>query len=949
MLQLQNVRKTYKTKAGLVNALDGISLTFPSSGLVFITGKSGCGKTTLLNVIGGLDGIDGGEILIQDKKFSEFSASEYDSYRNTFIGFIFQEYNLLPEFTVEKNIKIAMELQGRSADDEAFEKLLKDVEIEDFKNRKPSELSGGQRQRVAIARALVKQPRIIMADEPTGALDSSTGVQVLDTLKKLSKETLVIVVSHDRDFAEKYADRIVSLEDGKVVQDVTFAEREIQSNVSEQENVLIVREGAELTEDEKDVMAKAVKERKGIELVPSLSFREKEKTGEVQHDAETPVDLRKSQMKLKSSVALGVKSLGVKPVRLAFTVLISALAFAVFGLFDTIANFNEARVLKNQLQIAPSGTVAANANYIVDQGEEDYYDVKFSQNTVAEYAEKTGGTVKGVFDFQENRTGTIQQALSIAELTTSSAGLGQKYYAKFVNGFVEFDKQTEISENGRFKDFDYTLIEGEYPEIAYENGVPVSESVYQVAISSYLADSLIYYFNGKTLSGEPIESYRDLLGESITVSQQPYTICGIVDCGELPEKYDVLRQVSQYNVETNALGADFNAYIDSGAYKCLFVAKDFLKTVQAEKEIVDLSYIGNTTWRLSVGEEENKAQVESYLYSAEAYGTDNILLFNGECPQDGKIALGDDEILIHYLNLEKLFADNLSALPSSSGRSYIRGLINNMKTGTVERKRKDLAEMLSLLEIDVNNAPIVATIHESFNKTNAKKEKQVKIVGVYVGVDTSSYTLYSRYKLMMNKNLMQELEVYREQGSYTKLLFSENSIRKGGAAIVERMVAEDGFALYWYNNSVLTVIRENEGMLRQGAKLFLYADLALLIFSIFMLYNYISTSIASKKRSVGILRALGAGKKDILLTFFSESLIVSVINGAFASAFAVVGCGLVNGYFVDVMNISVHFALLGVRQFVIISVISLLTAIASSLLPILKIAKKKPVELIRRS
>ena len=130
MLQLQNVRKKYQTKAGEVQALDGVSLTFPETGLVFITGKSGCGKTTLLNVIGGLDGIDEGEILIQDKKFSSFSAEEYDSYRNTFIGFIFQEYNLLPEYTVEKNIKIAMELQGRKTDDESFQQLLKDIEIE---------------------------------------------------------------------------------------------------------------------------------------------------------------------------------------------------------------------------------------------------------------------------------------------------------------------------------------------------------------------------------------------------------------------------------------------------------------------------------------------------------------------------------------------------------------------------------------------------------------------------------------------------------------------------------------------------------------------------------------------------------------------------------------------------------------------------------------------------
>ena len=194
MLELKNVTKVYKTKSGQVKALDGVSLTFPETGLVFISGKSGCGKTTLLNVIGGLDGIDSGEIALLGKSFFSFSQGDYDDYRNTFIGFIFQEYNLLSEFTVEKNIEIALELQGRVANKEELDALLKEVEIDKLRNRKPSELSGGQRQRVAIARALVKKPRIIMADEPTGALDSNTGEQVFDLLKKLSKDKLVIVV-----------------------------------------------------------------------------------------------------------------------------------------------------------------------------------------------------------------------------------------------------------------------------------------------------------------------------------------------------------------------------------------------------------------------------------------------------------------------------------------------------------------------------------------------------------------------------------------------------------------------------------------------------------------------------------------------------------------------------------------------------------------------------------
>ncbi|MBQ8308543.1 MAG: ATP-binding cassette domain-containing protein [Clostridia bacterium] len=948
MLQLQNVRKTYKTKAGIVNALDGVSLTFPSSGLVFITGKSGCGKTTLLNVIGGLDGIDEGEILVQDKKFSTFSATEYDSYRNTFIGFIFQEYNLLPEFTVEKNIKIAMELQGRKADDAEFEKLLKDVEIDELKVRNPSELSGGQRQRVAIARALVKQPRIIMADEPTGALDSGTGIQVLDTLKKLSKDKLVIVVSHDREFAERYADRIIHLVDGKVAQDVTFTEKEIVSNVSEQENTLVVREGAELTESEKDALAKAVKERKKIEVIENLCYRDKEPTGNVTHSTDKPVSLRNSQMKLKSAAYLGVKSLAVKPVRLILTILISALAFAVFALFDTIANFSTPNVLKNQLKTSLSSTLVAYSDYVVDYDAGDRYTVKVSENTVAELQSKTGGTVKGIFDLRDNTTGSVQQSLSISELLSSDVVVGKKYYANTVNGFIEFEKGKEISENGKFTDFDYKLVYGEYPELLYENGVLVRESAYQIAISTYLADSIIYYLNGSPLHEKQILSYEDMLGASITVNQQQYTVVGLIDCGEIPEKYDLLRQSTPYNVKTNALLSDFNAYIDSGAQKCLFVAKDFLQIAKEESHSADIFHVGNATWTLSAENVSARKQVTEYLYNAEDYDADNILLFDGEYPQDNKITLADDEILIHPLNLENLFAANITALTDSTDRSYVKSLIGSMQTGTVESNRATLTKVLTLLNVNISDDAIKAAIHQRFTETGAKLDKDVKIVGVYFGIATDSYTSYSRYKLMMNKNLMRDLSVFAEQGDYNKLLFSARSIQIGGNVIVNYLMNESGLTLHWYNNSVLNVIRSNETMIRQVADLFLYAALALALFSVFMLYNYMSTSIASKKQSVGVLRGLGAGGKDVLITFLSESLIVSVINGILANVFAVIGCALVNAYIVEIMNISIHFALFGVRQVLIIAAISLLTAIASSAIPIVKISKKKPVELIRR-
>ena len=218
------------------------------------TGGNGSGKSTLLNLIGGLDKPDSGEIVVKGRGSNTFSASDFDSYRNTFIGFIFQEYNILSEFTVEQNIALALELQGKPKDKEKIAKILASVEMETFAKRKPNTLSGGQKQRIAIARALVKDPEIIMADEPTGALDSNTGKQVFDTLKKLSAEKLVIVVSHDREFAEIYGDRIIELKDGKVISDVTkekVAATAASENVSFiGKNTISVKSGASLTQKE---------------------------------------------------------------------------------------------------------------------------------------------------------------------------------------------------------------------------------------------------------------------------------------------------------------------------------------------------------------------------------------------------------------------------------------------------------------------------------------------------------------------------------------------------------------------------------------------------------------------------------------------------------------------------------------------------------------------------
>ncbi len=255
MIEIKNVSKTYKTKKGVqVQALKNINLTIEDRGMVFILGKSGSGKSTLLHLLGGLDTYDSGELIIKGKSSLNFKQSDFDSYRNTLIGFIFQDYNILDEFSVGKNIELALELQNQKFDKFQIEKALIDVGLEGYYSRKPNELSGGQKQRVAIARALIKNPEIIMADEPTGALDSKTGKQVFNTLKNLSRDKLVIVVSHDREFAEIYADRIIELADGEIISDVQkykTAPREIVAGVNiVDDKAVIIKQGHNITMSE---------------------------------------------------------------------------------------------------------------------------------------------------------------------------------------------------------------------------------------------------------------------------------------------------------------------------------------------------------------------------------------------------------------------------------------------------------------------------------------------------------------------------------------------------------------------------------------------------------------------------------------------------------------------------------------------------------------------------
>ena len=254
MLALKKISKTYGTGGAEVRALKEVSLNFRESEFVSILGASGCGKTTLLNIIGGLDKYTSGDLVIDGKSTKNFSDRDWDTYRNHKIGFVFQSYNLIHHLSVLENVEMALTLNGISKSERKTRAVeaLKKVGLETQINKLPNQLSGGQMQRVAIARAIVNNPKIILADEPTGALDTKTSVQIMDLLKEISKDKLIVMVTHNPKLAKKYSTRIIKLVDGEVAGDNDPFEAQSEQTCGETTQKTVESEEISVAKKEKE-------------------------------------------------------------------------------------------------------------------------------------------------------------------------------------------------------------------------------------------------------------------------------------------------------------------------------------------------------------------------------------------------------------------------------------------------------------------------------------------------------------------------------------------------------------------------------------------------------------------------------------------------------------------------------------------------------------------------
>ncbi len=999
MLELKKVLKIYKSDAGDTRALNKIDLILGDKGLVFVTGKSGSGKTTLLNVIGGLDGIDSGEILIDGTPFSQMTAGDYDSYRNTYVGFIFQEYNLLPDYTVKQNISLANELQGEKTDDALLAELMKKMGIAGLEKRKINELSGGQKQRVAIVRALIKNPKIIMADEPTGALDSVMGVQIMEALKLLSKDKLVLVVSHDIELAKKYADRIINIVDGKIESDVSIDDVEISGNVYEGEKSFTVKSGAELSDGELRELKAAVKAGKDIKSEKDIVIRKSAKTenvdaSKVKHE---PLKLIKSKMKFKSSASMGLKSLKTKPVRLALTIILSAVAFAVFGLFDTIAAYNREKIISNLLKSGDYNSMQISASYL---GSDPYQSTKInlSQGYIDELNAKTGYNFRGVYSFGGDFNGVDQSAklhkdggYEIKELTNSYKALGSKYYRTKVNGLVEF-KADEIDEENKTVDaggFNYKIVEGYYPsKVLGDGGEILKPKMNLVAVSTYFADVLLRsdaVVNSET--GEKITDYKGLLNYKVTIStdhkgytivDETYSIVGILDVGDIPARFDPLKNCYPSDAD-KVLLSDFETFMYTAPYSSFFVGEGYVEAYRKtynNQISYGISDTEHTVYNVEKGSDgktvyDKSKYTLSRFYNSEKFNPNNVYFFDdtryAEIDQNGNVAdltLNDGEALINVdeisyiyskesLTISNKMRDFRISITKADNDPNWETLLNEdenyvQQVRAIKRRRTaDIAKEIEKAGYAAEKQIMVRQI--SSDTKNTILDKEFKIVGIYYGVDAGDKDDNYVTRLVINENDLTSMNIALEQGVYSRAI-SPLGVKGAKANVLAKSItAEKGYANSWFGNDILFTISENESSIQEFANLFLIISIVLAIFSVFMLFNYISTSINGKRRSIGVLRAMGSNGADILKMFLTESVAIAVINSVLAVGLAALGCIFVNMYLKTKMFIPVNFALFTCRQALFIVGGAVITAILSSIIPIIKIAKEKPVNLISRS
>lgn len=946
MLEVKKIHKTYRPKKGVpVAALQNVSIQFPDTGMVFLLGRSGSGKSTLLNLIGGLDKPDEGEILIHGKNVAAFTESQVDSYRNTYIGFVFQDYNVLPEFNVKENVALALYLRGEKADEKRIEDLLEQVDLAGYGLRKTNELSGGQLQRVAIARALVKEPEIILADEPTGALDSNTGKQIFDTLKKLSERKLVIIVSHDRDYSEQYADRIIELADGEIISDVTRTKEACSEpksvSFSEESgfsliagNRLSIPAGKEITDEELTQMNEYlalleqgnIRNRDERTLVTGADNYTKTDESLQKHEAGEFRRIR-SSLPWRKAIPLGLAGLKRKKLRLVLSILLTVVAFALFGVADALSHVNPKRALVDsakQFGIRDMRFLA----YIFSDG--SISGLGTDPDSVKAFAEKYETSAMSRYEFYNMYYLPDYPAEALADRNRVDSIL----YKNCFGSAFEIDGEF-VREAG------YSLLAGRLPDGTKP----------EICISKLTADGWIKNDTSGTRT-----SYEDILGEQITSDNRnatPLTVVGVIDThfpeekcrsmiSDSPESLSVVARMKDTALR-DAFGSlvESSVYVGPGAYRNVMNSEYGLEAMFLSKiEMIDEKgtrvYIESPT---SVEEEIGTIQHSTVRYTTCDRIPSEQIIWLTEEPLSG---LTDRQVLVSLSFLEEMYGQELGlkygevVLQAANEERKLYGA--EPKNGARHYTKEQILECFYShqnsysVKLSINQNRIIGDTHMS--------EYSMKLVGIVDnlsgGTETDFFAVNASRGDYLSEYVMGEVK------RFTMVIPKSDRVLE--KIFQDTFINSDVF--YLGDLSFYSIIYDTALMGREICGILRYVGIAAVVFAVLLFASFIANSISYQTREIGVLRALGARSRDVYRIFFTEGGVIGICSFVIACVLTAIAVYLIS-LMAFAVGVPVFLFRFGWRQMLIILLLTFGVTFVATFLPVYRIAKKKPVDTIR--
>ncbi len=1005
MLSLRNIKKDYGSGESAVRALNGVSLDFRENEFVSILGPSGCGKTTLLNIVGGLDQYTSGDLIINGISTKEYLDADWDTYRNHSIGFVFQSYNLIPHQSVLANVELALTLSGISKAErrKRATEALRQVGLGDQINKRPNQLSGGQMQRVAIARALVNDPDILLADEPTGALDTQTSVQIMDILREVSKKKLIIMVTHNPDLAEEYSTRIIRVLDGQVVSDSNpyineavpqvTEEDETQPKLTKQE-IRRLRKAARRAAAERQAQTGVKKGKKSMSFLTALSLSfnnlmtKKARTFMTAFAGSIGI----IGIALILSVSTGVNNYinAVQRDTLAsYPIQLDAESVDMESLISTMMSLGEDEELDHDLDKVYESMVFAEMMNSLTSIETNTNDLKAFKKHVEENSDKFNPYLTAIqysYDFNwsilvregntlgdPNAPGRVYKADVMEWLTAQMGGMGSMgsdsssssmmmggSSSNAFNPWQELIKPIEAQEDGSLVNNvlkeQYELIDGgHWPEATNEVVLIVNENNEISDITLFAlglrTEAEMQELLEATMLGQPIDTSNRKSWTYDEIKQMEFRLFLASECYNYENGTVTERDLEELYTDPN-----------SG-----FTLK-VVGIVRPNPDATGNMLSGSIGYTYALTQEALKRTLESDLIAAQRANTTIDLVSGLPFKTFGE-----------FTNAEKYQA--VKALINSDGWETVKGYLLNSVSDA------DADALLATM-----NDPAKDAMLQAF--WNALPPEQQAAFGGSLNAITSNPEMKLMALRMIAKETVKEnlntgitsreaLEAYLTEEKAIAL-YNSDAFPKGyaehthaDALIALGDVSEDSpSTMYLYASSfenkdaIAALIEEyNKGVPEE--KQITYTDIvALLMSSITTIVNAITyvliafvgislvvssimigiityISVLERTKEIGILRAIGASKKDIRRVFNAEAITVGFVAGMIGIAATLLFNIIINIILFKVTGIAALKASLPILGAIILVLISVFLTFIAGLFPSRFAAKRNPVEALR--